>query len=248
MIRDFDKNLSKLSGIYRIQSLIDSRFYIGSASYIGKRYGNHKQSLLKNNHYNIKLQRFVNKYGIDNLKFTVLRIVKNKENLKDIEQLYINYLKPYENGFNIAKNVYDMSHIPTNKKIEYSKKATLGIKRDNEFCQKVRNGLKDYYKYNKHHLIGSTWSKSRRDNIRKAFLNNPEKYKNKKPSTGNKKNHCRGSKHYLSKINEQIAFNIKTDIANNLKTKDILLKYNVSRNIYKDIKRNKTWKHISIIK
>lgn len=55
-----------------------------------------------------------------------------------------------------------------------------------------------------------------------------------------------GENHPQATINNKIARSIKIDIYNNV-AKDIILKtYGISVNIYKDIKRNKTWKNVII--
>lgn len=57
----------------------------------------------------------------------------------------------------------------------------------------------------------------------------------------------RGSQTFQSKIDEELAVIIKKNIKSKcLKRKEFCEKYNVSVNIYKDIQRNKTWKHIEV--
>jgi len=63
----------KFSGIYGIRSISKpERKYIGSTYNIGKRFREHKNRLKLNKHENKKLQRHVNKYGIDDLIFDIL--------------------------------------------------------------------------------------------------------------------------------------------------------------------------------
>lgn len=57
----------------------------------------------------------------------------------------------------------------------------------------------------------------------------------------------RGSKNCNAKITEEIARNIKLDIINKIKRSITLEKYNISKHLYKDIQRNKTWKHVEIL-
>ena len=61
-----------MTGIYKIQSKTKpERFYIGSAVDIKHRWWGHKSDLLKDEHHSSKLQRHVNKYGFDDLDFSV---------------------------------------------------------------------------------------------------------------------------------------------------------------------------------
>lgn len=55
-----------------------------------------------------------------------------------------------------------------------------------------------------------------------------------------------GENHPQATINNKIAKLIKLDIYNNVKRKITLKTYNISINVYKDIKRNKTWKNVVI--
>lgn len=90
----------KISGIYKIQSLIKpTRCYIGSAINISQRWGIHLNLLRKNKHHSKKLQRYYDKYGESDLIFIILELCF-PEFLTAREQYYINKLKPW---FNICK-------------------------------------------------------------------------------------------------------------------------------------------------
>lgn len=63
----------KVSGIYMIQSISKpERIYIGSAMDIRVRWNNHKKDLGKNKHHSFKLQSHINKYGIEDLEFSII--------------------------------------------------------------------------------------------------------------------------------------------------------------------------------
>jgi group I intron endonuclease len=101
----------KISGIYKIQSLKNSkRCYIGSAINIHRRWMNHLVRLRKNCHENNKLQRHYNKYGKDDLQFSIL-IGCDKNDLLKSEQFFIDIYKPYFNICLIAG-----SHLGVKKK------------------------------------------------------------------------------------------------------------------------------------
>lgn len=88
----------KLTGIYKIQSQCKpERIYIGSAVNIHKRWLYHLEDLKGNRHHSKKLQRHYNKYGKDDLRFSVL-IGCDKDDLIKTEQYYIDVYNPYFNG------------------------------------------------------------------------------------------------------------------------------------------------------
>lgn len=91
----------KIRGIYIIQSKIyPDRCYVGSAVDINKRWRNHLSLLQRNKHHSPMLQYHFNKYGIEDLQFSVERQIENKEDLIWIEQFYIDVYQPY---FNVCK-------------------------------------------------------------------------------------------------------------------------------------------------
>lgn len=139
-IPDYEKR--HLNGIYIIKNTIDSRVYIGECKNFYKRYGRHKSNLLNNKHCNIKLQNFVNTYGIDTLIFDILEVVD--ENRIDREIEYIKQYDSINSGFNIILDSRTMAHINNTMRKEGTSKLK-GIKRDPEFCKKVSDGIKLYY-------------------------------------------------------------------------------------------------------
>lgn len=89
----------RVSGIYKIQSKCKpKRIYIGSSVDTRKRRRDHFRELGLGIHKNSRLQRHCNKYGLDDLVFSVL-IGCDKQNLLAYEQFYIDALNPY---FNIS--------------------------------------------------------------------------------------------------------------------------------------------------
>jgi len=93
----------KIIGIYKIQSKINSdRIYIGSTVNMRSRWGLHLSRLNRNVHDNPKLQAHFNKYGIEDLEFSVLKKC-TRDNLIESEQYFIDLLDPW---FNILKTAY----------------------------------------------------------------------------------------------------------------------------------------------
>ena len=77
----------KNTGIYQIKSIKTGRVYIGSAINIKTRWNRHKRDLQKNVHHSIILQRHYNKYGIEDLEFSILEEC-SIEQLIEREQYY----------------------------------------------------------------------------------------------------------------------------------------------------------------
>jgi len=89
----------KNTGIYKIESRLKAkRIYIGSSVNINARWNKHLSELRKNIHSNSKLQRHYNKYGKNDLIFSIL-ICCDKEDLLSTEQFYLDIYNPY---FNIS--------------------------------------------------------------------------------------------------------------------------------------------------
>lgn len=107
-----------ISGIYKIQSKIKpERTYIGSAVDIHVRWRTHLRQLKNNKHENSRLQNHFNKYGKDDLVFSIL-IGCDKLDLITTEQFYIDAYNP---SFNICKKAGN----------------TLGVKRSIETRRRV---------------------------------------------------------------------------------------------------------------
>lgn len=90
------------SGIYCITNTVDDRIYIGSCKNFKSRIKEHLNCLKRNNHNNIYLQNFVNKYGAESLKFHIIEF-SEIINLVNTEQYYLDTLNPQ---FNICRKAY----------------------------------------------------------------------------------------------------------------------------------------------
>lgn len=114
------------TGVYKIYHIHNpSIFYIGSATSLTKwrkgfkqRWICHLKSLKNNNHHSPFLQRVVNKYGIEGLRFEILEKC-DPENCISKEQEWLDKLQPFgKNGYNtckIAGNTFGYK-FPENKK------------------------------------------------------------------------------------------------------------------------------------
>jgi group I intron endonuclease len=112
----------KISGIYKIQSIIKpERVYIGSSQDIKGRWRCHLKDLRRNKHTN-KLQRHYNKYGEPDLVFTIIEPCF-PQFLIEKEQFYINQYNPYFNNRKLAEsNLGVIPSLETRKKMSDSAK------------------------------------------------------------------------------------------------------------------------------
>ena len=120
--------MNRISGVYKITNTVTGEFYIGSSKDVERRWGEHKSPSRWNEHQNSPLYQDMQKYGVENFRFQILAPVMGKH-LKQVEQEFIETLKPTYNNYN-AKG-WD---------IERSKKARKKARKkyDNQLC--VYNG------------------------------------------------------------------------------------------------------------
>lgn len=101
---DYNSENKYKSGIYCITNTIDNRIYIGSTQCFKRRFSEHLKSLSDNTHNNPHLQKFINKYGIDSIKFYIVEII-DLDNLLIREQYYLDNYIDFNKDFNICKIV-----------------------------------------------------------------------------------------------------------------------------------------------
>lgn len=126
----------KQSVIYQIQSKIKpERIYIGSTVYFRRRKNQHLTSLRARLHISSKLQRHCDKYGINDLVFSIIEPCLPM-GLISREQYYLDTLKPY---FNTRKIADSCVGIPcSEEKKEKIRIANKGHKISEEQKQKLR--------------------------------------------------------------------------------------------------------------
>lgn len=87
-----------MKAIYKISSIAKpTRIYVGSAINFENRKSVHLCELKNKKHGNVKLQRHFNKYGKEDLVFSIIEPVENREELIQREQFYIDTFLPYFN-------------------------------------------------------------------------------------------------------------------------------------------------------
>lgn len=92
-------------GIYSLKSKINGKMYIGLSKDVYYRRRKHFEMLKAKHHYNTKMQRHVNKYGLDDLSFEIIELC-DKNKLEEREIFWINYYNSFDKGFNETKGGY----------------------------------------------------------------------------------------------------------------------------------------------
>lgn len=129
----------KISGIYQIQSKIHpDRIYIGSVVNIQDRWRHHLRDLGNNKHHSIKLQRHFNKYGEQDLQFSLV-FECDKEILVNAEQVFIDHYDPWFNIYKIAGSPLGVKRSEETKK-KYSINM-MGNKRGAANTNKFKTGF-----------------------------------------------------------------------------------------------------------
>ena len=98
-ISEEDKNRT---GIYCIKNEIDGKAYIGQtqASFYN-RYTSHRALLKRNKHYNKELQDAYNSVGADNISFSILEIISEKDEIDAAEQKWISFYREKGLSYNV---------------------------------------------------------------------------------------------------------------------------------------------------
>lgn len=92
---------SKQAGIYNITSKVNGRRYIGSAVRFNKRWIQHLHYLRANKHHSPQLQRHFNKYGEQDLVFSILEVIDRGElSLQDFRELLLSREQAYLDNWN----------------------------------------------------------------------------------------------------------------------------------------------------
>lgn len=137
-------------GVYKITNIITSKYYIGYAKNIYKRFDEHRNTLKNGSHQNIILQRSYNKYTLEAFTFEILHTFDNIEDAKNKELEYLGnlvirpllYNMHYNNsGGDILSNHPDKEEI--RKRILDTQKITLSKMSKDEKQKWAKNGDKN---------------------------------------------------------------------------------------------------------
>ena len=91
--------MGKISAVYKIVNTVTGDFYVGSSKDVKDRWVNHKCPSMCKKHPNNKMYQDMQKYGVDKFRLQILAPVM-EEHLKQVEQEFIEMLKPTYNNYN----------------------------------------------------------------------------------------------------------------------------------------------------
>lgn len=168
----------KVSGVYKIQSKkCPVRCYVGSAKNIHARWLIHLRDLRRDKHHSIKLQNHYNKYGKDDLVFSIL-IGCDPGDLVCTEQFFMDSLKPY---FNVCKKAYScFGRVLSEETKEKIRQKKLGVPLSEYHRQRCSEGQKS----GKHPLRTDEWNKKISDAQKGRKLTEEHKEKLSKAKKG----------------------------------------------------------------
>ncbi|MHA1469624.1 MAG: MerR family DNA-binding transcriptional regulator [Candidatus Asgardarchaeia archaeon] len=147
----FDEPYGRISCVYGIKHIINSKLYIGSTVDYGQRKKSHISLLKNHNHPNPHLQNAFLKYGENNFSFFIIELV-NVNILRLREDFYLNSFRSYDRqiGYNIDKQSHNKKHSSmTKKKISRSLMGHSVSKESRTKMSKAKIGT-SFHKGHKH--------------------------------------------------------------------------------------------------
>ena len=91
--------MEKISAVYKITNTVTGDFYIGSSKNVKNRFAHHKYPSLRNRCPSNPMYQDMQQYGLKKFSFEILAEVE-EEKLKEVEQQFIEKLKPTYNDMN----------------------------------------------------------------------------------------------------------------------------------------------------
>ena len=120
----------KICAVYRITNTVTGDFYIGSSKNIKSRWIDHKKPSVWKQYPNNPMYIDMRKYGLDKFVFEILTEVEPEE-LKEVEQQFIEALKPTYNNRNA--NGFDFDKYQKSNKGKESRRKAVN-KYYNQLC------------------------------------------------------------------------------------------------------------------
>ena len=180
-----------ISGIYKIQNIINGKIYIGSSKNIYHRKEQHYSDLKNQKHTNCYLQKAFNKYGFNNFVFDIVEKVDNQDYLLEREQYWLDYYKSYERdkGYNIEPcAIRPVFSEETRLKLRLANLGKKHTQETKEKLSKINKGvkkeqtskaLKQYYKIHKGTMYGKKHTIEAKIKMSLAKKNKPSPKKDK---------------------------------------------------------------------
>jgi group I intron endonuclease len=135
-------------GIYKIINTVNLKFYIGSTTNLKQRKAAHLSCLRGGYHYNNHLQNSFNKHGESCFVFEILEVIpktKSLDDVRDIEQSYLDKVENWDLCFNVNKFVQYLNISPLSKetkiKMSESRKGAKNPNYGKNRSQKIKRLL-----------------------------------------------------------------------------------------------------------
>ena len=136
-----------ISAVYKIMNEVTGDFYIGSSRNVYRRWAEHKYPSTWKNKPNNPMYQDMQKYGVDKFRFQILVPVM-PEYLKQVEQEYIEMLKPTYNNNN-AKGWDTERYKEYIRKYNQSEKRKESIRKYNQ-SEKGKETIRKYQQSEKY--------------------------------------------------------------------------------------------------
>lgn len=172
------RSFYNVSGIYRFYTKDNKKSYIGSSVNLYRRINMHINGLLKNKSNCVKLQNYVNKYGMDSLSLEILEtfLIIDHRLLEERETYYIQYYNAVNNGFNCLSVAYSSIEFSWTEEQKENHKIVMkdmAIKYRDSLLHRLelaRKSLADNPVY-PYWLVGREFSKETLDKMRQSAYN-----------------------------------------------------------------------------
>jgi group I intron endonuclease len=237
----FFNEKNDVSGIYLIRNTINGKFYIGSSQHVCYRWRKHKETLIKNNHQNIHLQRAWNNYDGQNFIFELLCTCELKH-LHVLEQHLLDRFFGTDQCYNLSDCA---THPRGYKHTDAAKKkigdSWRGKKHTLETKQLISNKRKDM-----------KFSESHRKNMGLVRKGKSINVKEKNPMFGKTwnenqriaRNKLRGTNHGNSKLTESDVIWIRNNYGTANSYNSLARKFQVNKKTIIQVVKRRIWTHI----
>lgn len=130
------------SAIYAIVNNVTRDMYVGSAVAVNRRWSAHRRDLVKQCHYNTRLQRAYDKYGASAFDWEIVQFVDNKAELITREQFWMDFFKPVYNGRPTANSPLGTKHsAETRAKMSAAAKKKVFTEEHKQNISKAKKGI-----------------------------------------------------------------------------------------------------------
>lgn len=209
------------------------KVYIGITDDVNRRESEHRRSVGKNGkkYTNLKIVNAIRKYGFDAMNFEMVCIVFNDYQAKRVEQLLIIKHDSYTNGYNLTWGG--------------DSRSSHG-KLSPEELEEIRNLLEfediSIEEIGKRYDVHGSSILDIQNNRRWKYMGNARTIIRKNRST----DWMVGSNNGISKLTEDLVFDMRTDSMNGDSRRDLQNKYNVSKTLVQQILTLEIWTHVKV--